>query len=170
MSSAMPTLDELRDQEARLVLPSLDENDAVAIGLRLLERATERDLPVTIEVRRASRVVFRAARNGTNAHNDMYVAGKARIVERFGHSTMLERLRHEADGTTFAEATSLAFPEWAPHGGGFPLIVAGTGVVGVAIVSGLPQQDDHALIVEVLGEYLAASRNPPDHRPTPAGG
>jgi uncharacterized protein (UPF0303 family) len=126
MSSAMPTIDEVLDQEARLVLPSLDENDAVAIGLRLLERATERDLPVTIEVRRISRVVFRAARNGTNAHNDMYVAGKARIVERFGHSTMLERLRHEADGT---------------------------------IVSGLPQQDDHALIVEVLGEYLAANRN-----------
>ena len=126
MTEAAPTLDELRDQEARLVLPSLSENDAIDIGLRLLALATERDLVVTIEVRRASRVVFRAARTGTNAHNDMYVAGKARIVERFGHSTMLERLRHEANGTTFAEATSLAFPEYAPHGGGFPLAVDGT--------------------------------------------
>jgi len=156
MSIAAPTLDELRDQERRLVLPSLDENDAVDIGLRLVARAVDQDLPVTIEVRRASRVVFRAARNGTNAHNDMYVAGKARIVERFGHSTMLERLRHEANGTTFAEATSLAFPEYAPHGGGFPLIVRGTGPVGVAIVSGLAQEADHALIVEVLEEYLAS--------------
>ena len=69
----------------------------------------------------------------------MYVAGKARIVERFGHSTMLERLRHEANGTTFAEATSLAFPEYAPHGGGFPLVVKGTGVVGVAIVRACPR-------------------------------
>ena len=156
MTTAQPTLEELRDQEARLVLPSLDENDAVAIGLRLIAKAIDRDLPVTIEVRRASRVVFRAARAGTNAHNDMYVAGKARIVERFGHSTMLERLRYEAEGTTFAEATSLSFPEYAPHGGGFPLIVRGTGPVGVAIVSGLPQEADHALIVEVLEEYLAA--------------
>ena len=113
---------------------------------------------VTIEVRRASRVVFRAARTGTNTHNDMYVAGKAQIVERFGHSTMLERLRHEANGTTFAEATSLAFPEYAPHGGGFPLAVEGTGVVGVAIVSGLPQEQDHALIVEVLDAYVADRR------------
>jgi uncharacterized protein (UPF0303 family) len=150
----LPTLDELLDQEARLTLPSLSEDDAIAIGQRLLARAQERDLAVTIEVRRASRVVFRAARTGTNAHNDMYVAGKARIVERFGHSTMHERLRYLAEGTTFAEATSLAFPEYAPHGGGFPLIVDGTGPVGVAIVSGLPQEADHALIVEVLGEYV----------------
>jgi uncharacterized protein (UPF0303 family) len=151
-----PTLDELRDQERRLVLASLDENDAVAIGLVLLGKATERDLPVTIEVRRGNRVVFRAARNGTDAENDMYVAGKARVVERFGHATLYERLRHEAAGTTFADATSLAFPEYAPHGGGFPLVVAGTGPVGVAIVSGLPQQDDHALIVECLEAFIAS--------------
>lgn len=156
---AQPTLDELREQEERLVLPSLSENDAVAIGLALLEKATERDLPVTIEVRRTSRVVFRAARRGTDAHNDMFVNGKARIVERFGHSTLLERLRYERQGTTFAEATSLPFPEYAPHGGGFPLIVRGTGPVGVAIVSGLAQEDDHALIVEVLTEYLARAES-----------
>jgi uncharacterized protein (UPF0303 family) len=154
----LPSLDELLDQEARLALPSLDEDDAIAIGQRLLARAQQRELPVTIEVHRASRVVFRAARTGTNAHNDMYVAGKARIVERFGHSTMYERLRYELEGTTFAEATSLAFPEYAPHGGGFPLIVEGTGPVGVAIVSGLPQEADHALIVEVLGEHVAELR------------
>lgn len=155
-AGSTPTLDDLLDQERRLVLPSLDENDAVAIGLAILATATERDLPVTIEIRRVGRVVFRAARNGTNAHNDMYVAGKARLVERFGRSSLYERLRYEHEGTTFAEATSLAFPEFAPHGGGFPLSVAGTGPVGVAIVSGLPQLDDHALIVECLEGYLAA--------------
>ena len=150
-----PTLDELRDQERRLVLPSLDENDAIDIGLRLLQLAVDRDLAVTIEIRMAARVVFRAARTGTDAENDKYVAGKANVVERFGHATLFERLRHEDAGTTFAEATSLQFPEYAPHGGGVPLIVEGTGPVGVAIVSGLPQQDDHALIIECLEAYVA---------------
>lgn len=155
--AAEPALAELLDQERRLTLPSLSEDDAIAIGRRILDAAAERDLPVTIEVRRAGRVVFRAARTGTNAHNDMFVAGKARIVERFGHSSLYERLRHEAAGTTFAEATSLAFPEYAPHGGGFPLIVAGTGPVGVVIVSGLPQLEDHALVVASLEAHLAES-------------
>ncbi|HEY4188832.1 MAG TPA: heme-degrading domain-containing protein [Candidatus Limnocylindrales bacterium] len=149
-----PTLDEVRDQERRLVFPSLDENAAVDIGLSLLRTATERDLPVTIEVRLGDRVVFRAARNGTGPTNDQYVGGKAHIVERFGHSTLLERLTYEAAGTTFEEATGLTFPDYAPHGGGFPLLVAGVGPVGVVIVSGLPQLDDHALIVECLSQLV----------------
>ena len=151
----LPTLDELLDQERRLVLPKLDENDAVAIGLSLLQKAIGRDQAVTIEVRVGGRVVFRAARTGTDATNDLYIAGKARIVERFGHSSLYERLQYELAGTSFAEATSLEFPEYAPHGGGFPLIVAGHGPVGVVIVSGLPQLDDHALVIECLTEFAA---------------
>src|SRR5262245_57131757 len=92
-----PTLDELLDQERRLVLPSLDENGAVDIGLSILKAAVERDLPITVEVRLRDRVVFRAARNGTNATNDQYVGGKARLVERFGHASLYERLRYEAE-------------------------------------------------------------------------
>jgi uncharacterized protein (UPF0303 family) len=151
-----PTLDELLDQERRLVFSSLDENGAVAIGLSILQAATERDLPVTIEVRLRDRVVFRAARNGTNATNDQYIGGKARLVERFGHASLYERLRYEAKGTTFEAATSLTFPEYAPHGGGFPLIVEGAGPVGVVVVSGLPQLEDHALVVECLMKAAGA--------------
>ena len=35
-ADALPTLDELLDQERRLVFATLDENDAVALGLSLL--------------------------------------------------------------------------------------------------------------------------------------
>jgi uncharacterized protein (UPF0303 family) len=150
-----PTPAELLAQEERLALQSLSEADALAIGRRLLDLATARDLPVTIEVWRGDRLAFRAARPGTNAHNDLYLAGKRRVVTHFGHASFYERLRHEEAGTTFEAATSFAFPEYAPHGGGFPLIVAGTGPVGVALVSGLPQERDHALIVEALEAHLA---------------
>jgi len=142
-------------EEARLALPSLGESDAIAIGRLLLARAEERSLPVTIEVRRGSRVLFRAALPGTSADNDAWIAGKAAVVERFGHSTWYVRQRFLAEGTTFEAATGLDRPAYAAHGGGFPLIVAGTGPVGVALVSGLPQEQDHALIVECLEAYLA---------------
>jgi uncharacterized protein (UPF0303 family) len=151
-----PTPDEVLAQEARLQFPACSYDDCIAIGQWLLARAVERDLSVTIEVWRGERLVFRAARAGTNKHNDLYLAGKRKVVEHFGHATMYERLRHEADGTTFAARTSLQFPEYAPNGGGFPLIVRGTGPVGVVLVSGLAQQDDHALIVEALDAYLAS--------------
>ena len=138
--------------------PSLSEADAIAIGQMLLARATARSLAVTIEVRRTGRVVFRAALPGTTTDNDEWIAGKAAVVERFGHSTWCIRNRYLARGTTFEEATGLGRPAYAPHGGGYPLAVRGTGAVGVALVSGLPQEQDHALIVEVLEAYLAGER------------
>jgi uncharacterized protein (UPF0303 family) len=150
-----PTAAEVLDQEARLTLPACSDDDALAIGRWLLEAAEARSLAVTVEAWHGDRLVFRAARPGTNAHNDLYLAGKRRLVRHFGHSSFYERLRHEEAGTSFEAATSLHFPEYAPHGGGFPLAVTGTGIVGVVLVSGLPQDQDHALIVEALEAFLA---------------
>jgi uncharacterized protein (UPF0303 family) len=41
------------------------------------------------------------------------------------------------------------------HGGAFPVIVHRVGMVGTVAVSGLPQADDHALVVEGLTRYLS---------------
>lgn len=148
--------DQVLEQETRLRLPSLSEQDAIDIGLLALGLARDRALPVTIEVRRVGRAVFRAAMPGTSPDNDDWIARKARVVERFGRSTLYERVRHEAAGTTFTAKTGLPESEYAAHGGGFPLTVTGTGVVGVLLVSGLPQLDDHDLCVEVLERHLAS--------------
>jgi uncharacterized protein (UPF0303 family) len=51
-------------------------------------------------------------------------------------------------------ATGLELKDYAPHGGCFPILLAGTGCVGTVAVSGLPQREDHALVVEVLQTYL----------------
>jgi uncharacterized protein (UPF0303 family) len=156
--ASFPTTDTLVEQEARLILPSLGEGDAIAIGRLLLARAEQRSLPVVIEVRRLGRAVFRAALPGSTPDHDTWIAGKAAVVERFGHSSFYVGRRHAEAGTTFEAATGLSRPTYAAHGGGFPLAVAGTGIVGVALVSGLPQAEDHALIVECLEAYLAGER------------
>ena len=40
------------------------------------------------------------------------------------------------------------------HGGGFPITLAGTGCIGAVTVSGLPQREDHSLVVEALAHVL----------------
>ena len=109
MADEGPTTDPavLLEEEARLALPSLGEADAIAIGRLVLSRADAGELPVTIEVRRGARVVFRAARAGTSPDNDVWIAAKAAVVERFGHSTWYVRCRYLAQGTTFEAATGL---------------------------------------------------------------
>jgi uncharacterized protein (UPF0303 family) len=44
--------------------------------------------------------------------------------------------------------------DYAADGGSFPLCVEGAGVVGSVTVSGLPQRDDHNLVVEALCAML----------------
>ena len=144
------TPEQLLAEEAELALPSLSEADAVGIGLTALGLARERGLAITVEVRRTGRTVFRAALPGSTPDQDSWIARKARVVERFGHSTLHERVRHEVLGSTFAEGTGLPETRYAAHGGGVPLTVEGTGMVGVLLVSGLPQVEDHRLAVEVL--------------------
>lgn len=147
--------DDILVQERDLVLGSLSNDDALELGLWLVGTARERGLPVLIEIRRGTQVLFRAALPGVVPDNDAWAAGKAAVVERFGHATLWHRLRHESAGTDFHTATGLSAETYRAHGGGFPLAVRGTGVVGSLVVSGLPQREDHALVVEALRAHLA---------------
>jgi len=108
-----------------------------------------------IDVRRATQQLFHCALPGTTADNDSWIERKVRVVERFAASSYLVGLRAAAKGTTFAAQHDLPLQQFAAHGGSFPVRVAGVGVVGAVTVSGLAQQDDHALVVEALRTFLA---------------
>ena len=75
----------------------------------------------------------------------------------FEQSSLLVRLVHERDGVPFDERQRLPKDRYAAHGGAFPLRVRGVGFVGSVVVSGLPQLDDHAFVVRVLGDHLRPS-------------
>jgi uncharacterized protein (UPF0303 family) len=51
---------------------------------------------------------------------------------------------------TLQEKYNLPAADYASHGGAFPIALAATGVIGSVTVSGLPQRDDHELVVEAL--------------------
>ncbi|QRP46435.1 heme-degrading domain-containing protein [Amycolatopsis sp. FDAARGOS 1241] len=146
---------ELLEQESRLVFTRFDNDTALALGQNLLAAARERALPVTISVRRGGQRLFHAALPGTSADNDAWIDRKSRVVDRYGHSSFLVGTQFRAKGGSF-EADSRLDPDlYAAHGGVFPVLVAGVGPVGTVGVSGLPQADDHAFVAEQLAAFLA---------------
>ena len=60
----------------------------------------------------------------------------------------------KSQGKNIEEVFLLSESEYAPHGGCFPIIIKGTGVVGTITVSGLLQEDDHKVVVQALKTYL----------------
>jgi uncharacterized protein (UPF0303 family) len=144
----------IEEQERRLVLPRFGNDDAWRLGTILVDLARVRSASVTIDIRRGGQQLFHCALPGTSADNDAWIQRKARTTDRYGHSSYLVGLRCAAKGTTFEASSRLDPDTFAAHGGSFPLILSGTGVIGTVTVSGLPQADDHDLVVAALEAYL----------------
>jgi uncharacterized protein (UPF0303 family) len=154
------TVQELEEQELRLQVTHFDNDDAWRLGCLLVDLARERDLGVTIDIRRGQQQLFHCALPGTTADNDSWIERKVHVVLRYGASSFLVGTRHRESGTTFEAATPhLNHSDYAAHGGAFPIRVRGVGVVGTVTVSGLPQAEDHALVVEGLERFLTAGRS-----------
>ncbi|PVU82777.1 heme-degrading domain-containing protein [Cellulomonas sp. WB94] len=154
-------LAELLDQEDRLVLPHLDYDDAARLGATLAGLAEQGGLPVVVRVEidtpTGPHTVFQQAMPGTSPNNDWWLSRKAAVVRHYGHSSFAVGTRYRVEGGTFETRAELDPEQYAAHGGCFPLRVNGQ-LVGVVGISGLPQQDDHALVVEGLTAYLGSAR------------
>lgn len=85
--------------------------------------------------------------------NESWVERKRRTVLRWGCSTWFMACKFGGDEKAFQEKYALGNKagDYAIHGGGVPIRVTGVeGIVAVVVVSGLKQDEDHAVIVEVI--------------------
>ncbi|MEU8716494.1 heme-degrading domain-containing protein [Streptomyces sp. NPDC048663] len=149
-----PSVEELEKQERRLVFRQFTYEDAWALGSLLVEMARERQAPVAVDIHRGGQQLFHAALPGSTPDNDAWIARKRRVVERYGAASYLVGARFRAKGTTFEESSRLDPDTYAAHGGSFPVTVENVGVIGSVTVSGLPQLQDHRMVVEALERFL----------------
>jgi uncharacterized protein (UPF0303 family) len=149
----------LAAQEEQLVFTRFDNTDAWQLGAAMVAAATERSLPITIDIRRHGHQLFHAALPGTTAENDSWIERKVNVVNRFGAASYLVGRRLAANGTELDEALGVEPRLFAAHGGAFPIRIADVGVIGTVTVSGLPQADDHAFVTEMIAAFLRRSPN-----------
>ena len=145
----------LLEEQDRLVLPSLNVADALEIGQIAASLGADQGLPIAVEVRLDSWVIYHASLPGSKDENQWWIDRKARVVLLKHHSTLYERVSAEERGVDWFVENNLTDATHAIHGGGLPLITQGDGFVGVLLISGLPQIEDHLLGVKVLTEFLA---------------
>lgn len=140
----------IAQQERRLRFASFNEDAAWDLGTRLRALAVARDAAVTIEVRLARQPVFFCAMAGTSPASADWARRKRNTVELLSRSSYGVGRSLELEGSSLEARMGLPTRDYASHGGSVPLFAAGGSCIGAVTVSGLPQREDHALVIEVL--------------------
>ncbi len=109
---------------------------------------------VTIDIWLGAQQLFLNAMPGTSPDNADWARRKRNVVLRFQRSSYAVGLDLARRQTSLRERYGLPEHDYAAHGGCFPLLLRGTGCVGSIAVSGLPQREDHELIVAVVAREL----------------
>ncbi|MCW4459813.1 heme-degrading domain-containing protein [Microbacterium sp. MPKO10] len=142
-------LAEVAAHEDELRFDSFSYDDAWRVGSHIIDLARARGQAVAVSIVFGAQRVFHAALAGTRVENNLWLERKIRTVESYGQSTYRVGLSFRERGADFRTSNWHDPNEYAAFGGGFPIRV-GEILVGVAAVSGLAEQDDHALVVEGL--------------------
>ncbi len=147
------TAEACQREEEELQFNQFTNEQALELGLLIVEKAKSKGAALAIGIERNGQRLFHHAMSGTSPDNNDWVSRKTRLVNRVYMSSFRYRLWLEERGQSMRDRALDEF-QYAAAGGGFPIILRNVGVVGAVAVSGLPQQEDHALVVEALGEFL----------------
>jgi uncharacterized protein (UPF0303 family) len=147
-------LQTLAQQEESLQFERFDNDAALAVGLWIVEEVRKRGKAVTVNITRNAQVLFHHAMTGATADQADWIRRKNNTVQRFCRSSYYMGISYKSRGSTFEDVKYLDDIEYAGHGGAFPLLIRGVGLVGTVTVSGLAQADDHALVVAALQAQL----------------
>ncbi|MCU0802506.1 MAG: heme-degrading domain-containing protein [Rhodobacteraceae bacterium] len=138
----------LKAEAEALHLPAFSETTAWQLGNILHRLADAATLPIVINIRTANRTLFHAALPGSAALNDNWARRKSNTALMFGEASFLVGARNREKPETL-ERHGLPATDYADAGGAVPLFVAGA-LVAVVTVSGLPQAEDHALVMKAI--------------------
>jgi uncharacterized protein (UPF0303 family) len=144
----------IADQEAALVFDAFDEAAAFALGSAIRDRALAENLPIIVDIQLWDRPLFYAALPGSTGSNANWARRKRNVVKTFHKSTYRLVLEKARPDRTFPPGEGLDPADYVLAGGGFPITVKGLGVIGAIAVSGLPERQDHAVVVAALCRHL----------------
>jgi len=140
----------IAEQERRLRFESFDQDTAWDLGTRLRALAVARGVAVTIEVRLARETVFLCSMAGTSPANADWARRKRNTVEMLWQSSYGVGRSLALEGSSLEVKMGLPLRDYASHGGSVPILARNGTCIGAVTVSGLPQREDHSMVVQAL--------------------
>jgi uncharacterized protein (UPF0303 family) len=143
-------------QEELLQFNAFDNTTAWLLGESIKKHCEAQNLAVTIEIRICRDTVFFFAMPGTSPNNSDWARRKRNTTElqqRSSYAVGLALLGNE----TLESQSGLPLRDYAHHGGSVPIRVKGIGCVGAVTISGLPQREDHNIVVQTMANFIGVT-------------
>jgi uncharacterized protein (UPF0303 family) len=145
---------ELEEEHRTLQFQSFSSDAAWKIGNSLRERALAEKKAITIHIVRHGQILFHHALDGTRPDNDAWVERKTRTACRFNKSSWFIGFWLKKIGMTLDEKYHVSEREYCVQGGGFPVFLKDSGVIGAVTVSGMTEEEDHRWAAAAVKSYL----------------
>lgn len=139
---------ETLESEPRVEFETFSRDDAAQLGETAIALIRERGLSLAVDVHFGSELVFRVQLGRTGQSNSDFIAGKRLVVARFGCSSLLAKLKKEAD-PSIADGLGEEYKFW---GGSVPLFVGGA-LFGTISASGEADIVDHQVVADALVRF-----------------
>lgn len=151
-------LKELTQLEQKYVFRAFNANTAFKLGNYLAKKAMREKLPIVIDISTPTKQYFHFAAEGSTANNENFIRRKRNVVFLFFHSTMWVDEKVKGDSTAMHQKYGTNDQDYSILHGGFPIMIRNQGVVAAFCVSGLTQEEDHALVIEALEWYKKSNQ------------
>lgn len=148
------SLPDLLRQESELQFALFNNQTAWQLGCSLKKIAEDNNALVAIEVYAFNQTLFSHAMSSTELDNQIWIKRKRQTVLRFGHSSYYMGRYNQAKNREFEQQVHINAYDYCAHGGAFPIRIKKCGLVGVVTVSGLPQEEDHQMVIDAIAELI----------------
>lgn len=123
---------------------------ALEMGLKIIELAKSRNQQIAVEICRLNHSVFLYIDDGLPVDKHNWLRRKANVVKQFGESSLGVKKDFKESNMTLEKPFGLNETEFIVRGGSIPIFVKNAGMVATITVSGLPDEEDHKIIIEAL--------------------
>lgn len=139
----------------KIELDQFDNKTGLAIGLKIVNLAKERNQNIAVQIERLNHVVFMFVDDPFPADKHHWIRRKANLTKHFEESSLSIKQDLENGKMSLSKTFALDEQEYLAKGGSIPIFVRNAGMIAVVTVSGLQDEEDHQLIIDALSaDYI----------------
>jgi uncharacterized protein (UPF0303 family) len=142
-------------EEEELAFESFSRRDAWNLGSLIVEKTKNNPQPLGLEIYLNQFLVFRYFPAGITRDHELWLNRKRRTVELREISSLRMKRMAEKTGSSVSD-WKLDPNDYCLGGGGYPVKIKNTGMIGIILATGTNDIDEHNTIVGAIREYQSS--------------